>query len=669
MQIVKNTEDKASGRIRIGSIEFDFDRNIIDGPDGEIRIEPKLALLLWVLVQNAGSVIDREQLIEQVWDGAYGADQSLTNAISQLRKTLGEENGGTNIIETVPKRGYRLVARVTDIPSTDGSSPKGSNTQREQPTVSANPSSLFARVLASESFLKRIPLLALCALIVVVLIAISTRSTPDKKDNEGSTDIFAAINPASIAVLPFSNLSEDESQEFFSDGISEEILNALSDIKGLRVTSRTSSFTFRNSDTLRIPEIAHLLGVQYILEGSVRESGSMVRVTAQLIDASSDQQLWSRTFDNELSTDNIFTIQYQIATAIVEQLGLKADPTFSDTKRWVESKTDDLGAYQAFLKGREKFTSGRTTASTREGIEYYERAFELDPTFALALAHLAGAYQIAPSWLLFDQDYHALAKQAAEQAAVLDPNLALPLGILGLGEIESQPANYANAFKYFDEAFEKEPGHTSILIWRGIAHVATGFFDLGRMDFEACLDRDPANDSCRNWLALAHLFSEQYDVAFELFEQSAANGSRTHLGIFAKAYAAQGDERAALLTWAWDFNGSAVNTNRFYRAHTDPAFNFDLEARAYEIEHENEHGRKPNWGQAGALDATHTFKKYAMYEPYWWYPVWWLRMHEDFITSPHRKRLIREHGIYDYWRQHGFPPQCRPITDDDFECD
>ena len=260
MQIVKNTEDKASGRIRIGSIEFDFDRNIIDGPDGEIRIEPKLALLLWVLVQNAGSVIDREQLIEQVWDGAYGADQSLTNAISQLRKTLGEENGGTNIIETVPKRGYRLVARVTDIPSTDGSSPKGSNTQREQPTVSANPSSLFARVLASESFLKRIPLLALCALIVVVLIAISTRSTPDKKDNEGSTDIFAAINPASIAVLPFSNLSEDESQEFFSDGISEEILNALSDIKGLRVTSRTSSFTFRNSDTLRIPEIAHLLG-------------------------------------------------------------------------------------------------------------------------------------------------------------------------------------------------------------------------------------------------------------------------------------------------------------------------------------------------------------------------------------------------------------------------
>ena len=157
-------------------------------------------------------------------------------------------------------------------------------------------------------------------------------------------------------------------------------------------------------------------------------------------------------------------------------------------------------------------------------------------------------------------------------------------------------------------------------------------------------------------------------IAFELFEEGAARGDRAHVGIFAKAYAAERDRRSAIIIWAWDLRSTKFDRDRLYRAHTEADFDFEREGKAFEIEYNAANGKQLNWGKIGGIDAAHTFKRYETLEPFRFYPVWWLRMHEDFLTSPHRKRLIREHGVLDYWREVEFPPHCKPIGQDDFEC-
>ena len=661
--------------IYINNVLIDFDRNVAHGPEGEQRVEPKLALLLSVLARQSGDVVSRDELIDEVWDGAYGADQSLTNAVSQLRKILGDTEDETSAIETVPKRGYRLVSAVRMIP--DGESIEIDNGPVPHASENAPAENIAGQEGAamSERLLKFVPLLGLCALLIIVLSAILV---PEHNPSDGTSEqtvdlltpgLFATIDQASIAVLPFSNFSENEDESYFSDGISDEILNALVRVDGLRVASRTSAFTFRNSETLRVPEIAQILNVRHIIEGSVRKSGDRIRVTVQLIDASSDTHIWSETFERDLTAENLFAIQDEIATSIIQELNLLPVEDASRNKPWVSAKTDSISAYSEYLKGRENFALARSIEATRDGISHYERAVEIDPDFALAWAHLAGAYQIAPSWVLLDRDYFSLAKDAAIKAITLDPSLALPHGVLGLGEIESNPADYESAFRHFDEALQLEPNHTSILIWRGIAHIATGFFEAGMADFDTCLVVDADNGACRNWLAIGHLISGNEDEAFALFEVGAMKGNRTHIGIFAKAYAARGDKKLATLTWAWDFDGRSLDVERLYRAHTEPEFDYDLEASLFEIEYRADTGNVPNWGKVGGIDAAHTFKKYDTLEPYWWYPMWWLRMHEDFLESPHRARLIREHGVLDYWQVSGFPPQCRAVGETDFACD
>lgn len=666
-QDVDHSEMNACGRVRIDAVEFDFDRNVADGLNGESRVEPKIAQLLWVLVRRAGAVVNRDTLIEQVWDGAYGADQNLTNAISQLRKTLGEKNGEVRKIETVPKRGYRLVAEVSWVLPDDEAGPRVPNTAKTKNGAGAALSSSFMSFVTSETILKRIPLLTLCGLTAIILIAIGVRPALNTTRDQAPTSTLGKVDPASIAVLPFSNLSQESDQIFFSDGISEEILNALSNVEGLRVASRTSAFTFRNSDTLRLPEIAALLQVRYVVEGSVRRSGESIRITAQLIDAESDRQLWSKTFDQTLSAENIFATQNNIANAIVEELG-RQFPVGDNGSFSIDADTQSLGAYDAFLEARDLFTN-RNTVNLRRSITLFERAVHDDPDFARAWSGLAAAYQIAPAWVLLDRDYHKLAKQAAQRASALDDSLAMPYGVLAAGAIESNPADYQLAFDNYESAIAREPSNPTLLLWRAIAYVATGFFDRAESDLRACLRIDPASGICKRWLALTKLFAGEKDDAFRLFEDGAAHGERTHIGIFAKAYAAEGNRSAAIATWAWDFRGLALNTNRLYAAHVNADFDFSRESRAYEYEYQAATGKKLQWGRTGGIDATHTFKRYEDLVPYGWYPIWWLRMHDDFITSPHRKRLIREHGVFDYWQADGFPPQCRPLGDDDFECD
>ena len=308
----------------------------------------------------------------------------------------------------------------------------------------------------------------------------------------------------SIAVLPFVNMSSDPDQEYFSDGISEELLNLLAKIPGLRVTSQTSSFSFKGQN-LEIPEIGKRLNVAHVLEGSVRKSGNEVRITAQLIDARSDTHMWSETWDRSL--DDIFAIQDEIAADVAEQLKV----TLLGEAPMVE-KTDPE-AYALFLQARHL---GRQ--HTAEGFErsnaLYEQALEIEPDYAAPWAGLARNYTTQTSNLgvrPLDEGFR-MAREAANRALVIDPEYAEAYARLGRIAL-LYDGDLAAAARHIERALALEPANPDIL--RRAAILAG---DLGRLDEAIAIGeyvtaRDPVNPIGHYWLGRTHLFAGRPDDA------------------------------------------------------------------------------------------------------------------------------------------------------------
>ncbi|MBL4595826.1 MAG: tetratricopeptide repeat protein [Robiginitomaculum sp.] len=277
---------------------------------------------------------------------------------------------------------------------------------------------------------------------------------------------------ASIAVLPFINMSSDPEQEYFSDGISEEILNVLAKIPELHVTSRSSAFSFKGKD-IDIPTVAKALGVAHVLEGSIRKSGLTVRITAQLIEASSDKHLWSQTYDRDLN--DIFAVQDEIAAAIVvalkDALGLQSIEAPQPIKAPVN--TD---AYTAFLLGQHLIRL-RTKADIEASIPHFEKAIALDPNYAPAHAALGLAWNLllasnSTYGTLTLEDMLAKALPSVERALALDPNLADAHGVMGL--ILQRQGQVEQAITQFQEAVRLNPSLTNVRNWLSLGLRAFG---------------------------------------------------------------------------------------------------------------------------------------------------------------------------------------------------
>jgi adenylate cyclase len=494
------------------------------------------------------------------------------------------------------------------------------------------------------------------------LVRATTKSVTEQTVSDNAR---AAKN--SIAVLPFTDLSPAGDQEYFSDGIAEEILNVLVRIDGLKVASRTSSFGFKGQEVLGIPRIAEKLNVRHVLEGSVRKSGDMVRITAQLIDAGTDQHLWSETYDRTLTAASIFAIQDEIAEAIVSQLGVIIDKDQDGAlKIDVAADTQSLDAYELYLRARRLFIDRR---DLRESISLFEQSVKTDPNFARAWAGLAAVYSIATSWNIRDRDYDGLAEVAAEKSIALNPSLALPYAVLGGLAQSKRPADFVGAFAHYDEALKRDTNETNTWLWRGMLNRAIGFFDRADRDFQRCLEIDPAYENCRRHLALSKLFAGEIERALELFEQGMIKGNDANMETFFFAYAARGENTAVLtaLTTENQYLDRKPLTEFQYRAYTDPTFDFEEEVGAINAIYLATTGKELDW--SSNHHSSFLFGNYAALKPDIGWQSWWHRYPADFKTSPHRYRLMREIGLSEYWREYGFPPQCRPIGGDDFECD
>ena len=415
-------------------------------------------------------------------------------------------------------------------------------------------------------------------------------ATSQLLSEKAATEEALAEPEKSIAVLPFVNMSDDTSNEFFSDGLSEEMLNLLAKIPGLRVTSRSSAFSYKGKD-FKISDVGRELNVSNVLEGSVRKAGNQVRITAQLIQVDGDVHLWSETYDRSL--DNIFEIQDEIATAVVTQLRLKL---FGDMPSIRET---DPEAYALFLQARH-LSNLLTPEGWQQSNVLYQQAISIDPDYAVAWAGLGRNYiNLAGYNLLPKEEGYPKALEAANRALAIDPENAMAYSVLGWTAMMND-GDLAVAAKYLERAMELEPTNIST-----IGHTADLVMRLGRLDeaislLEYVTTRDPVNPVNHLNLSGYYILAERLDeaVASARIANSLSpgiGGARYRLG---EALLRKGEPGAALTAFEqeeddeWRVKGTALAL-------------YDLERFA---EHEAAFAElRKHWGERWPIEVAHVY--------------------------------------------------------------
>src|SRR5260370_30435150 len=301
------------GPYRIDSVERLLTR------DGDtIPLTPKAVDTLMALVANSGRVLDKDELMKIVWPDTFVEEGALARNISALRKALGDDIEGSQYIETIPKRGYRFVAPVKDL-SASTQTPADVDEQR-------NPRDRMRWV---------------ARLVAVALLILAAGLTYSRFIRPTHT---APVNIASLAVLPLNNPSNDPAQEYFADGMTEELINSLAKIEALRVISRTSAMTYKGVKNKPRPQIAGELKVDAIVEGSVLQSGNRVRITVQLFEGKSEKQLWAQSYEQDLR--DVLALQGELASAIAREIQVKLTP--QEKQRLTQARQVDPAAYLAY---------------------------------------------------------------------------------------------------------------------------------------------------------------------------------------------------------------------------------------------------------------------------------------------------------------------------------
>ena len=372
--------------IKVGDWAVSPAQNLLERDGQSVKLKPRAMDVLVYLADHAGEVVSTDELISTVWQGRVVGDGTVYQSINQLRQALGDSTAKAGYIETIAKRGYRLVADVELIPG-------GVDLQQPRRWIGV---AAMAVVVAA-----------------VLLVVISNLRNDDV--------------PASIAVLPFADMSPNGDHEYFGDGIADELLNELVRLDGLRVAGRTSSFSFKGSnEDLKV--IGEALRVGSILEGSIRKDGDRVRVTAQLIDASDGYHLWSETYDRELA--DIFAIQEEIATSVSGALGVKLG--VGGVNEFKGAGTRNIDAYDAYLQGR--------GSRGDESIRFLERATQLDPNYSAAWSML-GISTLSLHWTSNPEEAHEIRERAYAfvlRAVELDPESAQATSLWGTVLFASQ---------------------------------------------------------------------------------------------------------------------------------------------------------------------------------------------------------------------------------------
>jgi TolB-like protein/DNA-binding winged helix-turn-helix (wHTH) protein len=506
------------------------------------RLQEQPILLLRELIGHAGEVVTREHLIGILWPkGVVDFDTGLNTAVRKLRNALGDTAETPRYIETLPRRGYRFIgtldadpeapsAASPTVPVSSASGASVGPASWSGPAAPEDATSSPATTIAPTRH-PRLPALALIAALALAALltgvyalwrarsgasvtSVRVEAPPQSRlpaDLAPSSAVTFNPPPHSIAVLPFVNLSGDKEQEYFSDGLTEELLNSLAHIDGLQVAARTSSFSFREHPD--IADVAHKLNVATALEGSVRRSGPTVRISVQLINAVTGFHLWSQTYDRDLS--DVLKLQTEIANAVANALKVTL---IGDVAAKIElGGTRNPDAFDAYLRGSKALESD-DTKDDEIAIAAFSEAIRLDPNYALAFAYRSlawndhaastnGAY--AKGATIGEDDERGLAD--ARQAVALAPELAE--GHLALHLFfQDRTLDFANAKAELERAVALAPGNANVLGMYGRFAVLTGHTDAGIAAARRAVILDPLNLRSHYRLGqsldLAHRFAE-----------------------------------------------------------------------------------------------------------------------------------------------------------------
>src|ERR1700735_3350589 len=472
-----------------------------------IRVQQQPIKLLKALLERPGEVVTREELRGRVWpDESFGDfDQALNIAVGKLRSALGDSAENPRFIETLPKRGYRFIADVSVVdvdarpkrPESSAGDLPGLQEKKTEPAHKLqNAESAVVpqrrlwparRVIVGLAFVVGLPILALWFF---------------------HSDSRAPAGIRSLAVLPLNNLSGDASQNYFADGMTDELITDLAQISALRVISRTSVMAYKGARK-PLPQIARELNVDAVVEGSVVRSGDQLRVTAQLIEASTDKHLWSQSYEGELR--DTLALQSRMARAIADQIRINLTPQEQAALKNV--KVVNPEAYESYLKGR-YFWNKRTADGLRVALAYFNQAIEEEPKYAQAYSGLTDTYALLGDWqyaVMTPREAYPKAKAAALRAVELDN---------ALGEAHNSLAFVLEGFDWdldsggreFRRAIELNPGYATAHHWYAWHLGLLGRYDEAIAEMRKAESLDPLsliiNADLAELLLIAHSYDE-----------------------------------------------------------------------------------------------------------------------------------------------------------------
>jgi TolB-like protein/DNA-binding winged helix-turn-helix (wHTH) protein/Tfp pilus assembly protein PilF len=479
--------------LRFGKFELDLRTAEIYKQGKRIKLQEQPCQVLAMLIERPGELVSREELRKRLWpNDTFGDfDHGVNIAINKLRDALGDSPDKPRFIETLPRRGYRFIAPV-DAPrtSSDGRSP----TQVTSPRA--------GRAKAGPITWQRALLPAFLALLLAVVFFSSVRYWQGRS---------AERNIRSLAVLPLENLSRDPAQDYFADGMTDELITSLAKLQTLKVISRSSVMHYKGTNK-PLPEMARELNVDGIIEGTVLRSGNRVRITAQLIRAATDQHLWAETYEG--NAEDVLRLQDTVARAIVAEIRVKLGP--EEEARFVKSPSVNPEAYEAYLRGRYHFYDRWNKAGSVSASHYFEEAIARDPQYAPAYAGLADYYTLGgfTGQPLSSLEAIEKAKELAAKALKLDDGLA-DAHIAMANVLFRYDWNWAEAEREFRRGIELNPNAPSSYL-----HFAMYLGVLGRQDeaiaaMKRAIELDPFSALMCSGLGVVLQWSGRDDEAAE----------------------------------------------------------------------------------------------------------------------------------------------------------
>jgi TolB-like protein/DNA-binding winged helix-turn-helix (wHTH) protein/Tfp pilus assembly protein PilF len=451
-----------ASRYTFGNFTLDLRRGALLHEDVEVKLRPKSFAVLHYLVERAGELVAKDELMNAVWGSVVVTEGSLTQCLIDVRRALGDEDQA--LVRTVPRRGYLFDTAVRQLSDHEA--------RLEPPSAATTPTGIAPSTVDDDPEAP-VPLqAAFITAFVVVLVALSVtawwrismhRAAMAVPANSASSTPAASAQRAtppanSIAVLPFVNMSADPDQAYFSDGISEEILNALAQSPTLHVIARTSSFAFKQRQNLGVDDIAARLNVAYVLEGSVRKSGDRVRITAQLVDGRDSSHLWSETYDRPLA--DALDVQSDVAARVAHSLKVTLASALPQHEAALHY---DPAATEAYLRGM-YFYWRRAPGDAERARASFEKTLRIEPRHVRAWAWLARVYGVQVSvGALGYQEGVRLRRRAVDTALAIDPDLAVLQ--MTAAEVAIEADDPEGAAKHVLRAYDLDPNDMMVLSW------------------------------------------------------------------------------------------------------------------------------------------------------------------------------------------------------------